>query len=67
MYHTTQTLNFEFDLFDLVTSNDLELTGGHQAGRTLRKPHPHPAPSEKGLNWPPLPTYEAKNIFSPDI
>ena len=30
MYHTTQALNLNFDLFDLVTSDEPDLTPGHQ-------------------------------------
>ena len=48
MYHTTQTQNFEFDLFDLVTLDDLELTRGHKRLRRLFRSIPdtiHAVPS----------------------
>ena len=35
MYHTTQTQRLYFDLFDLVTSDDLDLAWGHQMLRRI--------------------------------
>ena len=35
MYHTTQTQNLEFDLFDLLTLDDLDLTQDHKRIRMV--------------------------------
>ena len=40
MYHTTQTRNFKFDLFYLVTSNDVDLIRGHKRFRPVPKSMP---------------------------
>ena len=40
MYHTAQTQNFIFDLFDLVTLDDLNLTQGHEMPRRVLRSIP---------------------------
>ena len=35
MYHANQTENSQFDLFDLVTVGDIDLTRGHQMFRRV--------------------------------
>ena len=35
MYHTSQTQNFKFHLFGLVTLDDLDLTQGHKGLKSV--------------------------------
>ena len=49
MYQATVTQNFKFDLFDLVTSDDLGLTQGHNGLRMVLRSIPdtiHVVPSD---------------------
>ena len=40
MYYTTQTQNSKFDLFDLVTLDDLDLSQGHKRLRRVLRSIP---------------------------
>ena len=40
IYHATKTYNFEFDLFDLVTLDDLDFTQGHKSLRKMLRSIP---------------------------
>ena len=40
MYHTTQTQNFKFDIADLVTLYDLDLTQGYKRLRRVHRSIP---------------------------